>query len=69
MPFKKTEGQSRKSEEMDILSEYGNMDFMLGEGNTNSIERELDRINHGPEEQQDFQSLPNIESFFPGNEF
>ena len=39
----------RKSREMDILSHYGNMDVMISEGNTNSIERELDSIFNGPE--------------------
>ena len=34
---------------MDILSDYGNMDIMLGEGNSNSVERELDNILNGPE--------------------
>ena len=44
---------------MDFLSDHGNVDVMLGEGNTNSIERELDSIINSPEGQQDLQSLPN----------
>ena len=34
---------------MDILSDYGNMDVMLGEGNSNSLERELDTVLNRPE--------------------
>ena len=43
---------------MDILSEYGNMDIMLGEGIITSIEWDLDSIINGPEGQPDTQSLP-----------
>ena len=44
---------------MDIMPDYGNIDVMLDEGNTNFTERELDCIVNGPEGQQDSQSLPN----------
>ena len=44
------------------------MDVMLGEGNTNSKERELDSLINGPEGQQDFQSLPNRETSTQVNE-
>ena len=47
---------------MDILSNYGDMDVMLGEGIANSKEKELDSIVNGPEGQHDFQSLPNREN-------
>ena len=40
-----------------MLSDYGNMDVMLGEGNSNSIERELDSLINVPERQQDLQSF------------
>ena len=53
---------------MDILSEYGNMNIMLGEGNTNSIEKELDSIIDGPEGQQDLQCSPNKENVSHENE-
>ena len=56
---RKLKAKSRKYREMDILSEYGNMDIMLGEGNTNYIERELDGIIEGPGGHPDTQSLPN----------
>ena len=36
--------QNVENQERDILSQYGNMDVMLDEGNTNSIERELDSL-------------------------
>ena len=50
MPWvRKQKDKSRKSREMDILSEYVNMDVMLGGDNSNSIERELDSIINGPE--------------------
>ena len=43
------------------------MDVMLGEGNTNSIEREFDSIINGPEGKQDTQSLHNRENASQGN--
>ena len=46
---------------MDILSDYGNMDIILDEGNSNSFERELDNVLNGPESQQDHESVPNRE--------
>ena len=52
---RKQKAKARKSRELDMLSDYGNMDLMLGEGNSNSIERELDSLINVPERQQDFQ--------------
>ena len=51
-----------------MLSDYGNMDAMLGEGNYNSLERELDSLINVPERQQYFQSLPNRENSSQENE-
>ena len=45
-----------------MLSDYGNMDVMLGERNSNSIEKELDSLIIAREGQQDFQSFPNKEN-------
>ena len=53
---------------MDILSEYGTMDVMLGGNNSSSIERELDSIINGPEGHQGTQSLPNREGSSQENE-
>ena len=58
---RKQKAKARKSRELDMLSDYGNMDVMLGEGNSNSIKRELDSLINIPEKQQDFQSFPNRE--------
>ena len=58
----------RKSRELDMLSDYGNMDVMLGERNSNSLERELDSLINAPEGQQDFQSFPNRENSSQENE-
>ena len=44
------------------------MDVMLGERNSNSIERELDSLITVPEGQQDFQSFPNRENSSQENE-
>ena len=44
------------------------MDILLGEGNTNSIERELDSINNCPEGQPDTQSLANRQNSSQENE-
>ena len=51
-----------------MLSDYGNMDIMLGDGNSNSKERELDSLINAPDRQQDFQSFPNRENSSQENE-
>ena len=51
-----------------MLSDYGNMDVMLGGRNSNSIERELDSSINVPEGQRDFQSFPNRENSSQENE-
>ena len=56
---RKQKAKARKSRELDMLSDSGNMDVMLGEGNSNSIERELDSLINVPEGPQEFQSFPN----------
>ena len=53
----KQKAKARNSREMDILSDYGNLDKMLGDGNTNSIERELDNVINCLDRHQDFESL------------
>ena len=59
---RKQKAKARKSRELDMLSDYGNIDVMLGEGNSNSIERELDSLIDVPEGPQDFQSFPKREN-------
>ena len=54
---KKQEAKGRKSREMDTFPDYGNMDVMLGEGKSNSLERELDNVPIQPEGQQDSGSV------------
>ena len=65
---RRQKAKSRKSRELDMLSDYGNMDVMLGERNSNSIERELDSLINVPEGQRDFQSFPNRENASHENE-
>ena len=65
---RKQNAKARKSRELDVLSDYGNMDVMLGDGNSNSIERELDSLINAPERQQDVQSFPNRENSSQENE-
>ena len=65
---RKQKANARKSRELDMLSDYGNMDVMLGDGNSNSIERELDSLINAPERQQDFQFFPNRENSSQENE-
>ena len=36
--------KTRKSRELDMLSDYGKMDVMLGGGNSNFVEKELDSL-------------------------
>ena len=56
---RKQKTKSRKSRQLDMLSYYGKMDVMLGEGNSNSLESKLDSLINVPERQQEFQSFPN----------
>ena len=65
---RKQKAKARKSRELDMLSDYGNMDVMLGEGNSKSIERELDSLITAPEGPQDFRSFPNRENSSQENE-
>ena len=51
-----------------MLSDYGNMDVMLGDGNSNYIERELDSLINVSDRRQDFQSFPNRENSSQENE-
>ena len=66
---RRQKAKARKSRELDMLSDYGNMGVMLGEGISNSIERELDSLINVPEGQHDFQSFPNRENSSQENEF
>ena len=40
-PTRKQKGKARKSREMDKMSDYDNLDVMLGNDNNNPMEREL----------------------------
>ena len=66
--IRKQKAKARKSTELDMLSDYGNMDVMLGDGNSDSIEIELDGLINAPERRQDFQSFPNRENSSQENE-
>ena len=65
---RRQKAKSRKSRELDMLSDYGNMDVMLCGSSSNSIERELDSLIDVPEGQRDFQSFPNRENSSQENE-
>ena len=65
---RRQKAKARKSRELDMLSDYGNMDVMLGGRSSNSIERELDSLINVPEGQRDFQSFPNRENSSQENE-
>ena len=65
---RKQKAKARKSRELDMLSDYGSMDIMLGDGNSNSIERELDSLINVFDRPQDFQSFPNREKSSQENE-
>ena len=67
MPFsRKQKAKARKSRESDKWSGYGNMDVMLGDGNSNSIEREMDSLINVPRDV--FQSFPKRENSSLENE-
>ena len=65
---RKQKTKSGKSREIDILCEYGSMDIMLGERNTNPVERELESIIIGPGGQPNTQSLSNRKNSSQENE-
>ena len=61
--------KARKSRELDdMLSDYGNMDVILGDGTSNSTERELDSLINVPERRQDFHSFSKRENSSHENE-
>ena len=51
-----------------MLSDYDNLDIMLGEGNSNSIEIELDSLISGPVGQPYLQTFPNRKNSSQENE-
>ena len=65
---RKQKAKARKTRELDMLSDYGNIDVMVGDGNSNSIERELESLINVPERRQDFQSFPNRKNSSQENE-
>ena len=56
---RKPKAKARNWRKLDMLCGYGNMDVMLGDGNSNSIERQLDSLINVRERRQDLQSFPN----------
>ena len=56
---RRQKAKARKSREMDVPSDKGNKDIMLGEVISNSIERELDKVLNGPERHRDAEFVPN----------
>ena len=65
---RRQKAKARKSRELDMLSDYDNMDVMLGDGNSNSIERELDSLINVPDGRRDYRSFPNRENSSQENE-
>ena len=65
---RRQKAKARKSRELDMLSDYGNMDVMLGDGNSNSIERDLDTLINVPDGRRDYRSFPNRENSSQENE-
>ena len=55
---RKQKAEATKSREMDVLSDYGNMEIMLGDGKVNFIERDLYKVMNGPERHLDLEILP-----------
>ena len=53
MPSTETKTKAWRSREMDILSDHGNMEIMLGEGISNSIEKEFKNVMNEPEGHKD----------------
>ena len=65
---RKQKAKAKKSIELVIMSDYSSMDVILGDGNSNSIETELDSLRNGRERQQNFQSLSNRGNSYQENE-
>ena len=65
---RKQKAKARKSRELDMLSDCGNMDVLLGDGNSNSMERELDSLIIVSGRRQHFQIFPNRENSSQVNE-
>ena len=65
---RRQKAKARKSRELDMLSDYDNMDVMLGDGNSNSIERELDSLINVPDGRRDYGPFPNRENSSQENE-
>ena len=65
---RRQKAKARKSRELEMLSDYGNMDVMLGDGNSNSIERDLDSLINAPDGRRDYRSFPNRENSSQENE-
>ena len=58
----------RPERELDMLSDYGNKDVILGDGNSSCLERELDSLINVPDGQRDYRSFPNRENSSQENE-
>ena len=52
---RKQKAKARKSREMDMMSDFENVDVMIGNGNINPIERELSDMNGNVENDQDIE--------------
>ena len=59
MPFtRKQKAKARISREMDMMSDFENMDVMIGNKNTNPIERKLSKMIGNVTNDQDIESNP-----------
>ena len=56
---RRKKAKARQFWEIDILSDHGNMNVLLGDWNSNSLEGDLDNVINCPDRHQDFESLPN----------
>ena len=57
---KRQKAEARRSREMDILSDYENLDVMLGDENINSIERELASTINGSASRNDTDAFSHL---------
>ena len=55
---RKQKAKARKSREMDMMSDFENMDVMIGNQNTNPIERDFSNMIGNVENNQDIESHP-----------
>ena len=62
---RRQKAEARKSREFDMMSDFDNLDIMIGNENINAIERELANTSGESTVQYDIESNPHLRENFP----